>query len=178
MKQLLKKMFGPPDARTDALDRYRLFHRKEHKKVGTFAAELVIPEQVYVCGPSVHVMYRSTKVDPDTLENPKRPIDYIHEHDSWGVTTYSPVPHRKGERSTRVPSFIHDSEYLVLLGKALGLAYKVGAQVVELEERGRPTAELYTTTCGHALLVIDKKKTLEYLIWGGGLDVRPEGIVG
>jgi hypothetical protein len=176
---MLRRLFGPPDPKEDALERYRLFHRKDHRKTGAFHADLVMPRYVDRLGASVHVLYRSSKVDPDTLENPKRPISYIHEHDSIGVTTYTPRA-RRGARPVRVPDFIEDAEWFVLLGQCLGIAYRPGrgGTVVELESRGRPVTELYTTPDGHALLVITGKRTLDYLIWGGGLDVRPEGIVG
>lgn len=179
MIALLKNWFGPPNQERDAFARYRLFHRKDHKATGAFHADLVIPTTAYLCGPAIHIMYRSDKIDPDTGEDPKRPINYIHEHDSVGVKTYTPGrPYRRPAHAVNVPDFLIEAEWLVLLGKCLGIAYKTGRHIVELESRGKLTDELYTTPDGQALLVIRDKRAIQYLTWGGGLDVRPEGIVG
>lgn len=166
----------------EALAKYREFHRKDVRATGQFDDALAIPDHGYYLGDSVHILYRSNKVDPDTGIEPKRPIDYIHEHDSWGVKTYAPpgrVARRGAQRRVDVPDFVREVDTLVLLGRCLGLAYKLSnGTIVELEARGRPLSELYTTPCGRALIVICDKAEIEYLVWGGGLGVRDVGIIG
>lgn len=168
-----------PSAGAVAAAKFREFHRKDPRSTGAFHADLEIPERAWKLGDSIHVLYRSDKVIPETGVQPKKPVDYIHEHDSWGVESFTTMrPHRTPRDQVAVPDFIRDAEYLVLLGQCLGLAYRATAtSIVELGSRP-PLPELYTTPCGRALLVISGKRELDYLVWGGGLGVEDVGIVG
>ena len=183
MSGFFARLFGASDPKDDALELYRTFHSKDHRSVGPFAASLVIPSTAFLLGKSVHVLYRSHKIDPGTGDDPGHgTIDYIHEHDSVGVRTYSPRrPRARREASEiEVPDSITEATWFVLLGKCLGIAYKPGRgrDTIELENRGKLVDELYATPDGKALIVVRDKRELLYLIWGGGLDVRAEGIVG
>lgn len=155
-----------------AIKMYVDFHQHEPKKVGSFAASLRMPARAVLVGPAAHVLYRSDKLNPTTGAD-EGWIDYIHEHDR-GVHIYM----GGGEGPERaVPAFIRNAKELTWLGMCLGLAY--------LDEDGRereikatrPLPELYTTPNGRALLVIQSKRTLLALVWGGRLGVEPRGIV-
>jgi hypothetical protein len=165
-------------ASPEAEAKFREFHQKPPRKVGAFSDELVIPREVELLGDAIHVLYRSDKVDPETGEQPRAPINYIHEHDSFGVQTFAPARRpRKGAITATTPMFLRDAEGLVLLGDCLGLAYHAAGVDVELESDA-PYDELYTTPCGRALVVVTGKREITFLVWGGELGVEDRGIVG
>lgn len=157
----------------DAIDKYIEFHRLEPRRVGAFAPSLRIPAKMIKLGKARHVMYRSDKVDPETLRKPRAPLNYIHEHDA-GVAAY--VPGKGADVS--VPDFIRDTSSLVLLGGCLGIGWVDGDGDDQEAEGTRPLPELYCTPCGKALLIIQGKRDLVSLLWGGGLGVEGRGIVG
>jgi hypothetical protein len=153
---------------------YEAFHRHPPRKIGEFAPSFVIPHRVFKQGKAIDVLYRSNKVDPETLKTPRRPVDYIHEHDP-GVFTYL----AEGDgTSVATPHWVRDADALVLLGKCLGFKF-TGPDGELVEAQGKnPLPELYATTNGKALLVIDDKCSLIAVMWGGELGVEPRGIVG
>jgi hypothetical protein len=157
-------------SKEDAIALYEDFHKYDPKKVGYFNG-LRIPSKVELLGEAKHVLYRSNKRDPETLRAPKRAIDYIHEHEG-GVRAFRAG--RGGE--TTVPAWIQEADGLVRLGQSLGFAYADGGETIEVEA-GAPYPVLYAIPSGKALLIIEGNKVLA-MIWGGNLDVRPEGIVG
>ena len=153
---------------------YESFHRYAPKKIGEFNPSFAIPSHVHKQGKSINVLYRSTKVDPETLKKPRKPVDYIHDHEP-GVHTY--LTKGAGER-VAVPAWIRELAAITLLGQCLGFEFEnPDGKVVNAEGRA-PLPELYATPNGKALLVIDGKRTLIALMWGGKLDVEPRGIVG
>ena len=112
-------------------------------------------------------------MDPSTLKKPKRPIDYIHEHDA-GVETYIKDPHP----DTDVPEEFTDVGALVKLGDCLGFCV-VGCDGEEVEaEATSPLPELYSTPDGKCLFVIQSKKDVLAASWGGALGVYARGIDG
>lgn len=153
-----------------AKEKFEEFHRHEPTKM--FAGEKIIPARVRELGPALFVLYASTKNDPDTGLAVKKPVHYIHEHDTNGVTTYTPV--KSG--GVAVPAWIRDADALVLLGKCLGYAWRDGER--ERESKVKPRPDLYATPCGRALLVIQDRREVIAMIWGGGLGVEARGIVG
>lgn len=175
---------GGPSA--DGVAKFREFHRKDPRTTGAFHPELAratagavwnCPRQVVLLGDAKHVLYRSDKVDPETLKQPKKPIDYIHEHDSMGVQTFAPIGFATRARRVDVPDFIRQTDTLVRLGDYLGLAYQP-ARGRQVDMEGFRGMELYCTPCGHALLVIEDKCHLLFLVWGGDLGVKDVGIIG
>ena len=162
------------DPQNAARDLYEQFHRYPPRKVGEFAPSFAIPTHVYKKGRAVDVLYRSSKVDPETLKKPRRPVDYIHEHDP-GVTTY--MPSGPGER-VEVPGWLRDTDALVLIGACLGFRFEDSSGTIIECEGTNPLPELYSTVNGKSLIVVDRKRTLIAMIWGGKLDVEPRGIVG
>lgn len=158
----------------EAIRLYEDFHRFEPKEIGYFKDGLCIPSHVYLQGPAINVMYRSDKIDPATLKKPRKPVDYIHEHED-GVHTY--LVDGDGKR-TEVPRWLVDCDTLVLMGGCLGFSFRdPNGDEVEAECK-KPLPELYSTPNGKALLVIEKKSTIVAITWGGRLGVEPRGIVG
>lgn len=163
---------NPPSG--SAVRMYRDFHQYEPKKIGAFSSSFFIPGSVCLAGTAVNVMYRSGKKDPSTLVKPKRPIDYIHDHDA-GVKVYR-TDQSCGGPFHRVPEYIRKAQELVLLGECLGFVYDDGQDCIEASPTN-PYPELYTIPSGKALLVVQSKKKVLALIWGGRLGVEARGIV-
>lgn len=164
---------------TRAIRKYFDFHQQEPVKIGQFHADLerrLREGRAVLVGAAVHVLYRSDKLNPTTLED-EGWIDYIHDHDR-GVNTYR-ADRGAGELGPErsVPAFIRNASELTWLGFCLGFAYK-DHDGKEVEAKGkRPLPDLFCTPNGKALLVIQNKRTLLALMWGGRLGVEPRGIV-
>lgn len=188
------------------VDKFREFHRKEPRKIGEFHSDFEIPARVRLLGTAKYVLYRSDKVDPETLEQPRHPQNYIHEHDA-GVKVYVPsdakTARRFGYEATleipapdarpgiiqRVircgfddPSISAGSSQeldveLVRLGMCLGFAFEDDDGEHEAQATA-PLPELYCSTSGRTLLVVQNKRELVALIHGGALGVEARGIVG
>lgn len=158
-----------------ALRMYRGFHQLEPKKIGDFHPDLVIPDECACIGEALHVLYRSDKLNPETGED-EGMIDYIHEH-GRGVHVYRCDVGAEGEITT-VPAWIRRTTDLVKLGDCNGFAYSsiVNGRKCRVQATS-PLPELYTTPSGKALLVIQSKRRLLALLWGGRLGVEPRGIV-
>jgi len=127
-------------------------------------------------GPALYVLYRSSKLDPFTYAVPDKPTDYIHEHKN-GVKVYvvndSDGPERK------VPQKIQNIQKMAFLGKCLGFGY-VDEDGDEVEATASGKVELCAVPYrkGHALIVLENRRKVLALIWGGKLRVEPRGIVG
>lgn len=154
-----------------AKEKFEEFHRYEPHKI--FSAKTPMPTRVRELGASLFVLYESKKNDPDTGLPVKDAIRYIHEHDSAGVATYTPV----SSGGVEVPAWIRETTSVVRLGKCLGYAW-TDDKGKERETKIRPTPELYTTPCGRALLVIQDRREVIAMVWGGALGVESRGIVG
>ncbi len=153
---------------------YEGFHRFAPRKLGEFHASFKIPSRVNPQGRAVDVLYRSDKTDPETLKKPRAPLDYIHEHDSKGVVLY--LPRGPGE-TIDTPDWIRDAKALSRLGDCLGFKFERDGKIVEGKGK-KPLPELYTTANGKCLIVVQGKRDVLALVWGGKLDVEPRGIVG
>lgn len=173
------------DVPEEALEKYEEFHRHAPERVGTFARGFHIPEQAIRVGDARHVLYRSDKVDPETLRRPRKPIDYIHEHNA-GVGTYLPVltydaqlaEAFQGSPGPRaVPSKFFEVDTLVRLGICLGFAFSRDGRDHEFEAVA-PMPDLYCTTDGRCLLVIQSRQQVLAMMWGGALGVFARGIDG
>ena len=161
----------------EAIERYQQFHRYEPRRIGEFGAGFKIPEHLYCCGKAKWVTYRSGKVDPETLRKPAHPVDYIHEHDS-DVRTYLASSLSTEAPDTDVPHRFRDVPALTRLGICLGFAFE-DLDGHKVETRGtQPYPDLYTTPDGRCLLVIQSRKTVMAMMWGGALGVFPRGIDG
>lgn len=168
-------------AEKNAADLYEDFHRYPPRKIGEFSSSFKIPNVVYKQGKAINVLYRSLKTDPETFKRPRKPVDYIHDHDSEGVTTY--LVGDDGE-PTDVPDWIRDAPALAYLGDCLGFAFE-DPSGKKIEAQGTPPLpELYAVQVRRflkkqaALLVVQSKRTVLAIVWGGKLRVEPRGIVG
>ena len=155
-----------PSGMSRGLQKFMEFHKLEPKQCGEFSQSLVIPPQLYLAGPGKWITYRAAK-----WENKNH--DYIHEFEK-GVKVC--VTARKGP-PTVVPRTIRGSTTLVKLGKCLGFCF-VDRDGNDVEAKVSRPPELYTTTSGRALLVVEDKRKLLAVIWGGKLAVEARGIVG
>lgn len=164
----------------NATDLYEGFHRYEPRKIGEFAPSFEIPSRVFRQGRAIDVLYRSPKTDPETLKRPRKPIDYIHDHDSRGVTTY--LANGDGDE-IETPDWIRGAEALTSLGLCLAFTFE-DPMGREVKAKGKqPLPELYALQVGWlptraALLVVQSKRDVIAIIWGGKLRVEPRGIVG
>lgn len=161
------------DDRREAIAMYKRFQRLEPKNLGEFAGSMRIPDKVHLLGKAEWVTYRSGKVDPETLKKPRKTVDYIHEHDA-GVRSF--CADGDGEL-VDVPRSIREITALCLLGDLLGFGWKDDEGEHEAKATS-PRPELYTIPSGKALVVVQDKKEILAMMWGGGLGVEGRGIVG
>lgn len=157
-----------------AVAKYREFHQLPPRKIGEFRNGFSIPRTVVMAGPAHHVMYRSDKLNPSTGKD-EGVIDYIHDHDP-GVHVYRTDADCPGEVCA-VPAWLQRVQSLILLGQCLGFEYSSPDGIVQAVVEP-PLPELYTITTGRALLVIQNKRSIKAIMWGGKLGVEARGIVG
>jgi hypothetical protein len=167
-----------PDVDAAALEKYEEFHRFPSKKI-IRCPKLTIPTRVRLGGAAKHVMYRSNKVDPGTMEKPKRHFDYIHEHDA-GVRLY--LVDDGGELDIDVPAKFrpdpNTDPALVVLGQCLGFAFTdPDGELVEGTGK-QPYPDLLCTPDGKCLYVVQSGKKVLAMMWGGALGVFARGIDG
>jgi hypothetical protein len=168
-----------PDDVEDAIAMWETFHQRDWNKVGEFYPRMKLPERLVVLGKAEHVMYRSNKREPESGRIPKRPLDYIHEHDEnvrIAVPFSSKLKLADQRKAVALPRVLSSATTFARLGFCLGFAYSHRGEVLEVEAR-RPLPELYAIASGKALLVIQDKCKIEAIIWGGRLDVESRGIV-
>ena len=151
-----------------AIDKFKEFHRYDPKRL-EYIEGLKIPRRVRSLGAAKYTLYRSSKVDPSTLKKPKKAEDYIHEHDA-GVHAYSTA----GTPDTDVPREFYEVTAVTSLDKCLGFAMRDGVEA----ECTHPLPELACTPDGKCLLVIQGKKKVLAMMWGGALGVFARGIDG
>lgn len=165
------------DEASEAIAKYREFHRYDPKRVGWFPDEFRIPTHMYRAGRSKWVTYRSGKVDPATLRLPRSPVHYIHDHGSRVYTYFIRDAGAGGDR-VDVPRIVVDTPALTRLGICTGFGYEP-PDGEEQEVRGtRPMPDLYCTPCGRYLLVIQARQKVLAMMWGGSLGVFARGIDG
>lgn len=161
----------------NAVKKYREFHRFDPKTVGAFDHAFTIPTSVYTAGPARWVTYSSKKVDPETLRKPRKPINYIHHHDA-GVVAYLTDEKAAAGRRVDVPAQFRGVDALVRLGHCLGFCFE-DPDGSEAEVEGRaPLPDLYTTPDGKCLLVVQSRREVLAMMWGGALGVFARGIDG
>jgi hypothetical protein len=159
-----------------AITKYVQFHQHDPKKVATFAREIVIPATASWVGKAKNVLYRSDKLNPSTGID-EGWIDYIHDHDA-GVNTYR---FDRGSAAVgverTVPATHRNADELVWLGQCLGFDYIDHDGGVQVAKGTRPLPDLFCSPSGRCLYIIQSKRTLIAMVWGGKLGVEPRGIV-
>lgn len=167
---------GRHEAAEEAIEKYREFHRYDPKKI-IVGEGFTIPATMYRAGAAKWVTYQSTKVDPATLRKPSRPVNYIHEHDA-GVVTYLARAADAGGAAVDVPQRFRGVPALTRLGYCLGFCFEDADGELRETKGSRPLPDLYTTPDGKCLLVIQSRRTVLAMEWGGGLGVFARGIDG
>jgi hypothetical protein len=173
-----EKKYGARPNGSDQLSRaenlYETFHQFEHTKVGSMPS-LRIPSRVNHVGEAKVMYYASDKLNPETSED-EGWIHYFHEHE--GDVKFCVTDDADGD-IVDVPNFIRDPDIaLVRIGDCEGFQYEdFDGNVVEAEGTGR-LPEWYATSNGKALLVVQDKRRVIAILWGGDLDVKAEGVVG
>jgi hypothetical protein len=163
---------------SSAIRKYVQFHQRDPKRVGRFHRDLEIPDTITCVGVAKNVLYRSDKLNPETSED-EGWIDYIHKHDR-GVYCYLTERglEAEGGRLARVPAWVHGVSELVWLGQCLGFEFAPLEGGGPIKVFGKaPLPELYCSPSGKALYVIQSKRRLLAMMWGGRLGVEPRGIV-
>jgi hypothetical protein len=150
------------------------FHGYEPEEISQFPDSFFIPEYAAFAGPAMYVLYLSAKCDPVTMKKPTKPVNYIHEHEE-GVKVYIVDSDEGPER--KVPKYIHSADALTFLGVCTGFGYSE-EDGSEVEATCTKNVGLYAIPSGKGLLVIEGKRKVAALIWGGKLNVEPRGIVG
>lgn len=164
------------DDETRAVEKYVEFHRYDPKWIidgGGFR----IPETMYRAGRALYVNYRSAKVDPETMRRPSHPVNYTHDHDDGVVTYLASAKQADGSRVS-VPTQFRAVEALTRLGYCLGFSFRDAAGNDIVAEGSNPLPDLYTTPDGTCLLVIQGRRNVLAMMWGGKLGVFGRGIDG
>jgi hypothetical protein len=149
------------------LKKYLEFHDMEPKTTGPLSMSK-LPETVYYVGKMKWTAYASKKWEGKSN-------NYIHDHDE-GVRIYMPQAASGGVRAVRLPQWLARVRTFVKLGRCIGLGF-INHRGDECESQGDSGSELYCTPNGRALLVVQDKRRLEAIVWGGKLDVQAVGIV-
>jgi hypothetical protein len=163
----------PPKDLFAAVEGYKRFTEFEPQEVGILEG-LIIPSKLMCIGEAIHVIYRSDKWEAKSH-------DYIHEHEA-GVMVYVPENSMldQSDEIVKTPDWLQKVEGIYLLGICLGFRYQ-DTEGRKLDASSSPRPELYSIPSGRALLIVSVRgptAVLEAALWGGHLDVRPEGIVG
>lgn len=166
-------------SRKQAETLYRDFHKYDFKRRTRAPSSFKIPRSVKPLGKGLYVLYSSPKFDPITYARPSGPLNYIHEHGP-GVKVYTPEGSSK-----KVPGVVCRAQELTCLGNAIGFSYEDNRGEEVLMECDPRSCEWYavpnpTNQCpkGHALLIVESKRKVLAMVWGGKLRVEPRGIVG
>lgn len=188
--------FTPPRDVERAAERFETFTKREAETLHAFAPTLKIPASIAHVGEAVSVSYASNKWSGNTQ-------NYIHHNDCH--CGHEREAHENGElgegdgpcnwlcgcrrfksnvkmyltgrgRGTAVPPWIQRVTTLTLLGRCLDFSYIDHKRNVV--DRKAPGCQLFCIPSGKALLIIEDKKRLVAMIWGGKLDVLDVGIVG
>lgn len=162
--------------RDAAVAKYAEFHAYDPKKL-EYVPNATIPTHVYRAGVAKWVTYRSKKTDPSTGKRPSKPVDYIHEHDP-GVELYLTKKTAYARERVAVPEEFQKATALAYLGINLGFAFTTvdGDDFEAISEA--PAPELWATPDGRCLLVIQDRKHVIAMEWGGALGVFARGIDG
>jgi hypothetical protein len=155
---------------------YEEFHKYASTRIDEMHSSFHVPDYATCVGPALYVLYRSSKLDPFTYAVPDKPIDYIHEHKN-GVKIY--VVNSEDGPDRKVPLKIQNVQKMTFLGKCLGFGY-IDEEGDEVEVSASGKVELCAVPYrqGHALIVVEGRRKVLALVWGGKLRVEPRGIVG
>jgi hypothetical protein len=150
------------------------FHQFEPVDVGNFHRSFRIPHQANYVGEAKKMFYASDKLNPETSED-EGWIHYFHDH-MGGVRLY--LIGDVGGEIRPVPKWIYNTRALTRLGDCEGFEYIDFDDELVKAEGTNPLPEWYAVPSGKALLVVQGKRTVLAILWGGKLDVEERGVVG
>ncbi len=150
------------------------FHQFEPTSVGEFHGSFRIPQRANYVGEAKKMFYSSDKLNPETSED-EGWIPYFHEH-TGNVRMYL-VGDVGGEERT-IPKWIYEVPALTRLGDCEGFEYTDFAGELVKAKGTKPLPEWYAVPSGKALLVVQDKRSVLAILWGGKLDVEGRGVVG
>lgn len=157
-----------PPGVSQATKTFEDFNEYPSKGATKFAREIVVPERMPSPGPCRWLTYRSNKWNDGTH-------DYIHT-----ITSYPRVKcAMAGEKypTIKIPIKIREANTLTQIGlRALGFAFEYDDH--EYEAKVPAGTEWFWSQTARALYLIQNKRKLVALIWGGTLNVEARGIVG
>jgi hypothetical protein len=170
----MKRRRNPePDQR--ARDLFVEFHQFEPEKIGSFHRSFKIPKHAYHVGEAKKMFYASDKLNPETSED-EGWIHYVHDHEG-GVGFYLPGRNSGGDY-VDVPDWVCDIDTLVRIGDCEGYEFEdLDGDTIEAKGT-KPLPEWYAIPSGRALFVVQSKRRVLALLWGGDLDVEWRGVVG
>ena len=154
---------------------FETFHQFEPTKIGEFGPSFKIPREMLWVGEASVMYYTSDKLNPETGED-EGFIGYYHEHKP-GVRMLVSDRSRDGDWRA-VPKWIWGASALVKLGVCDGFDY------VDFEGRTRSATargrkpDWYTLPSGKALFVIQDRRSVLAIAYGGKLTVEWRGVVG
>ena len=154
---------------------YRTFHQFDPEQIGSFAPSFEIPAYGYHVGEASEMLYTSDKLNPETGED-EGFVPYFHEHEG-GVKLVLPDDSQGGQR-IKVPKKIREATTLVKLGQCDGFFYIDEALVTHEAKATGKKPDWYAIPQGTALLVIQDRKKVLAMAWGGDLNVEWRGVVG
>lgn len=158
-----------------ARDLFVEFHQFEPTDIGEFSVAFKIPEHVYHVGEAKKMYYASNKLNPETSED-EGWIHYVHDHE--GDVGMHLVDDASGGEPVVVPAWIRDVDALVRIGDCEGFEF-VDLDDELVEAKGtKPLPEWYAIPSGRALLIVQSKRHVIAILWGGDLDVEWRGVVG
>jgi hypothetical protein len=160
---------------TRAQKLYKTFHQFKPRRIGEFAQGFHIPDEVVRVGTAKVMYYTSDKLNPETGED-EGLIKYFHDHKK-SVDLYLPDEIFPGEWC-KVPHWIRNAQALTKLGTCDGYDFiDLDGKQHRAEATGRKP-EWYTLPSGKALFVIQDKRKVLAMAWGGELRVEWRGVVG
>lgn len=156
---------------------FETFHQYEPVKVGAFGKSFKIPDEANWVGEAKQMLYTSDKLNPETGED-EGWISYYHDHEG-GVKLCIVGDHNKvGGELRKVPKWIRETKALTRIGDCDGFTYiDFDGKKREAKATGRKP-EWYAIPSGKALLVIQDKRRVLAIAWGGTLAVEWRGVVG
>jgi hypothetical protein len=157
-----------PPGVSQATKTFENFNEYPSKGASKFAREIIVPERMPSPGPCRWLTYRSNKWNDGTH-------DYIHT-----IASYPRVKcAMAGENypTIKIPAKVREATTLTQIGlRALGFAFEYDDD--EYEAKVPAGTEWFWSQTARALYLIQNKRKLVAVIWGGNLNVEPRGIVG
>lgn len=161
---------------TKARKLYVEFHQFDPVDEGEFCPGFEIPTEAFYVGEARTMFYTSNKLNPETGKD-EGSIRYFHPHEGDVQLCITDENDIEGEWM-EIPEWIHEVTTLVLLGQCDGYKFKdLDGRIREAEATGRKP-EWYCIPSGRALLVIQDKRRVLAIVWGGELNVEWRGVVG